>query len=185
MGHDKAEFVAVVNHFKSKGAVARDDKDQNDGQGNNPNLRAAQARALTTPVESHDKWKDMPLFIVGDLNSYTKEDTMTVLEDAGYTNISTEYDSGHSYKFADRIGSLDHAFGNCKIAVDTSLVVIASVLSFAVLGRVEGVREGTLAASLFVGFIAKYFVRWMGPCRSGIKTLSSALWPLPGQCVSV
>lgn len=56
-----------------------------------------------------------------------------------------------------------HAFGNCKIAVDTSLVVIASVLSFAVLGRVEGVREGTHAAVLLVGFIAKYFVRWMEP----------------------
>lgn len=56
-----------------------------------------------------------------------------------------------------------HAFGNCKIAVDTSLVVIASVLSFAVLGRVEGVREGTHAATLLVGFIAKYFVRWMEP----------------------
>lgn len=94
MGHDKAEFVAVVNHFKSKGAVARDDKDQNDGQGNNPNLRAAQARALTTAVESHD-----------------------------------------------------------------------SVLSFAVLGRVEGVREGTLAAARLVGFIAKYFVRWMEPLQ--------------------
>ncbi|WP_297185970.1 DUF6198 family protein [uncultured Corynebacterium sp.] len=56
-----------------------------------------------------------------------------------------------------------HAFGNCNIAVDTSLVVIASVLSFAVLGRVEGVREGTHAAALLVGFIAKYFVRWMEP----------------------
>jgi len=56
-----------------------------------------------------------------------------------------------------------HAFGNCKIAVDTSLVVIASVLSFAVLVRVEGVREGTHAATLLVGFIAKYFVRWMEP----------------------
>lgn len=49
--------------------------------------------------------------------------------------------------------------------MDTSLVVIASVLSFAVLGRVEGVCEGTLAAALLVGFIAKYFVRWMEPLQ--------------------
>jgi len=134
VGHDKAEFVAVVNHFKSKGSVARDDKDQNDGQGNNPKLRAAQARALTTAIESHDEWKAMPLFIVGDLNSYTKEDTMTVLEDAGYTNIATEYDSGHSYQFAGRIGSLDHAFGNAaamKLVVDADVWDINSDESIA------------------------------------------------------
>lgn len=58
-----------------------------------------------------------------------------------------------------------HAFGNCMITVDTSLVVIATVLSFAVLGRVEGIREGTLAAALLVGFIAKYFVRWLEPLQ--------------------
>lgn len=55
--------------------------------------------------------------------------------------------------------------GTCKIAVDTSLVIIASVLSLAVLGSLEGVREGTLAAALLVGFFAKYFVRWLEPVQ--------------------
>lgn len=58
-------------------------------------------------------------------------------------------------------------FGTCKIAVDTSLVIIASVLSLAVLGSLEGVREGTLAAARLVGFFAKYFVRWLEPVQNG------------------
>ena len=43
--------------------------------------------------------------------------------------------------------------------------MIATVLSFAVLGRVEGIREGTLAAALLVGLIAKYLVRWLEPLQ--------------------
>ena len=59
---------------------------------------------------------------------------MTVLEDAGYTNIATEYDSGHSYQFAGRIGSLDHAFGNAaamKLVVDADVWDINSDESIA------------------------------------------------------
>lgn len=134
VGQKDPEFVAVVNHFKSKGSVARGDKDQNDGQGNNPNLRAEQARALTKAIAAHEEWNDMPVFVVGDLNSYTKEDTMKVLEDAGYTNIAATYDSGHSYQFAGRIGSLDHAFGNAaamKLVVDADVWDINSDESIA------------------------------------------------------
>lgn len=134
VGHDDTEFVAVVNHFKSKGSVARDDKDKGDGQGNNPTLRAEQAEALVSAVSAHKQWADKPIFLVGDLNSYTKEDTMKVLEDADYTNIATQFDAGHSYQFAGRIGSLDHAFGNAaamKLVADADVWDINSDESIA------------------------------------------------------
>ena len=38
---------------------------------------------------------------------------------------------------------------------DVTLVVIACVLSIVFTGRLQGVREGTVAAALLVGLIAK------------------------------
>lgn len=46
-------------------------------------------------------------------------------------------------------------FSNMKIAFDVTLVCISSILSFAFLGHLDGVREGTVAAAIFVGIITK------------------------------
>lgn len=46
-------------------------------------------------------------------------------------------------------------FGTTKIIFDTSMAVIAAVLSFVFSGKLNGVREGTLIAALLVGFIAR------------------------------
>lgn len=46
-------------------------------------------------------------------------------------------------------------FGTTKIIFDTSMAVIAAVLSFVFSGQLDGVREGTIIAALLVGFIAK------------------------------
>lgn len=46
-------------------------------------------------------------------------------------------------------------FGYMKVGFDVTLVVIACVLSLVFTGRVQGVREGTVAAALLVGLIAK------------------------------
>lgn len=46
-------------------------------------------------------------------------------------------------------------FGYMKVVFDVSLVAVASALSFYYLHRLEGVREGTLAAAIFVGLLAK------------------------------
>ena len=49
-------------------------------------------------------------------------------------------------------------FGFIKIFFDTSLAVIAVILSFILSGHLQGVREGTVITALIVGFIA----RWIG-----------------------
>ena len=51
----------------------------------------------------------------------------------------------------------------CKMAFDATLVATAVVLSLALLGRVEGVREGTLAGVFLVGwFVGLFFPRLRG-----------------------
>lgn len=46
-------------------------------------------------------------------------------------------------------------FGNMKVIFDVSLVVIACVVSFIFLGKLYGVREGTVAAAVFVGLLSR------------------------------
>lgn len=46
-------------------------------------------------------------------------------------------------------------FSNMKIVFDVTLVCISIVLSLVFLGHLDGVREGTVAAAIFVGLITK------------------------------
>ena len=48
-------------------------------------------------------------------------------------------------------------FSNAKIGVDSSLVIIAVVLSLVFSHMLAGVREGTIAAAIFVGMTARMF----------------------------
>ena len=48
-------------------------------------------------------------------------------------------------------------FGTTKILFDSSMTIIAGVLSFVFFGKLNGVREGTIIAALLVGFIARLF----------------------------
>ncbi len=48
-------------------------------------------------------------------------------------------------------------FGTTKVAFDVSMTVMAGVLSLLFFGRLNGVREGTVAAALLVGLIARRF----------------------------
>lgn len=52
-------------------------------------------------------------------------------------------------------------FGSMKVIFDCSLVVIAIAISFFTRGAVDGVREGTIAAAVFVGLISKLIIRLM------------------------
>ena len=53
-------------------------------------------------------------------------------------------------------------FGTTKIIFDSSMTIIAGVLSFAFWGKLNGVREGTIIAALLVGFIARLFGKYLG-----------------------
>ncbi|MBR5503849.1 MAG: hypothetical protein IKV87_05360 [Methanobrevibacter sp.] len=53
-------------------------------------------------------------------------------------------------------------FGQVKPFFDVSIVLLAVVLSFGLLGHLEGVREGTIFAAIVVGFIVQYFDKIFG-----------------------
>ena len=107
-------FVAV-NHFKSKSSPGPwpGDADAGDGQGASNESRTRQAEALRDWVEGIvDESESVAL--IGDFNSYTQEDPLQVLYDAGYTDAASTLADGHqySYSYSGLSGSLDHVLLN-------------------------------------------------------------------------
>ena len=56
-------------------------------------------------------------------------------------------------------------FGYMKVGFDVTLVVIACLLSLVFTGRLQGIREGTVAAAILVGLISKQIIRLMDSLR--------------------
>ncbi len=106
------EFVAVANHFKSKGSGA----DDGTGQGLSNPSREAQAFALTGWVEQ--AWAGDPVFLMGDFNAYSKETPVQIIERAGFVNAVQRFgsESASTYQYGGRLGSLDHIFANAAAA---------------------------------------------------------------------
>ena len=48
-------------------------------------------------------------------------------------------------------------FGTMKVIFDVTLVCLSVTIGLVFLGRVEGVREGTVAAALLVGLLTRRF----------------------------
>jgi predicted extracellular nuclease len=121
-----ARFTVAVNHLKSKGSGCGDigDPDTGDGQGNCNLTRKASAQALvdwlaTDPTGSGDR----DYLILGDLNSYAKEDPIDAIRAGAddtpgtaddYTNLIAKYQGtyAHSYVFDGQAGYLDHALAS-------------------------------------------------------------------------
>ena len=105
-------FVAVANHFKSKGSIANGDEDMGDGQGNNANLRVSQSEAVLEHLAKQTDWNDKATFVMGDLNTYTREHALDPFREAGYSVPQETYNASTSYQFDGMLGSLDHVLAN-------------------------------------------------------------------------
>jgi hypothetical protein len=118
-----ARFTVVVNHLKSKGSDCNDvgDPDIGDGQGNCNQTRKAAAQALVDWIATDPTGSgDADYIIMGDLNSYAKEDPIDAIQ-AGtddtpgtnddYTNLIAQYVGTYAYSFVfdGQAGYLDHA----------------------------------------------------------------------------
>ncbi|QSX42179.1 ExeM/NucH family extracellular endonuclease [Shewanella cyperi] len=110
-------LVVAVNHFKSKGSdcVAEGDPDLNDGQGNCNLTRSRAARAVGAFLGS--EFADAPVLVIGDLNSYAKEDPLTELANAGLTELFAHLakENAYSYVFSGESGQLDHALASAAL----------------------------------------------------------------------
>lgn len=114
------KFTVAVNHLKSKGSDCDTlgDPDTGDGQGNCNLTRTKAANALgrwlaTGPTSSGIT----DTLIIGDLNSYAKEDPITAIVDAGYVNLVDKYvgSGAYSYIYYGQAGYLDHALASSSL----------------------------------------------------------------------
>lgn len=120
------KLTVAVNHLKSKGSSCDDvnDPDTGDGQGNCNITRTNAALALvdwlaTDPTAS----KDPDFMIIGDLNSYAKEDPIAAIKNGGYVDLIDAQigaDKAYSYVYNGQSGYLDHALANQAISSQIS-----------------------------------------------------------------
>jgi len=104
------QFTVVANHFKSKscGGATGPNLDQGDGQSCFNALRVQQASTLRDVLNGLGVPNQL---IIGDLNAYTEEDPIHVLEGAGYTGLSERFvpdAQRYSFVFDGFSGELDH-----------------------------------------------------------------------------
>ena len=112
----------VVPHLKSKscrGAVG-EDQDQSDGQGCYTHRRVAEARALANwPGAFSRDPRSAGTLIVGDLNSYAREQPLSVLARAGFTSMVHQFHPcthatcpHYTYRYKGEKGTLDYALAS-------------------------------------------------------------------------
>lgn len=116
-------FTLVVNHFKSKGSklpgAGADDNDMSDGQGLSNGTRKRQAQDLADWLATKPTGTtDADYLVVGDLNAYAKEDPLTTLATAGYSNLLPA--TSYSYVFDGQVGSLDHALASSNLTTQVT-----------------------------------------------------------------
>ena len=118
---DDNAFVAIANHWKSKGAgtplYPGDEEDtsspaNDQGAFNATRVHEAQdVTAFATQVAA--SLSTNRVFLLGDFNAYTHEDPLETLYAAGYTDLGSKYDPAEqTYSFDGLEGSLDHVLAN-------------------------------------------------------------------------
>ncbi|MET0581590.1 MAG: ExeM/NucH family extracellular endonuclease [Pseudoxanthomonas sp.] len=113
-GKNGPVFVAVANHFKSKGCseATGADTDQRDGQGcwNALRLDSAQRLDAWLKTDPTGQRSDKQL-VVGDFNAYAMEDPVRSLRENGWKDAFAvaKVSQPYSYLYGGMLGRLDHA----------------------------------------------------------------------------
>lgn len=136
------EVTVAANHFKSKGASGLDSLlaaaqsanvdpaliaalqndpnfDQGDGQGFWNAVRAEAAAELASWIAGNPTGADSldNVLLLGDLNSYAREDPVQALQAAGLTDLAAEYlgEDAYSYVFDGQRGTLDYGMASAGL----------------------------------------------------------------------
>jgi predicted extracellular nuclease len=129
-----ALFTVAVNHLKSKGSDCNDvgDPDAGDGQGNCNGTRELAAQALVDWLATDPTGSGDPDFlIIGDLNSYAREDPIDAIRAGAddvlgtgddYTNLIDQRlgTYAYSYVFDGMAGYLDHALSSTSLSAQVT-----------------------------------------------------------------
>jgi predicted extracellular nuclease len=117
-------FTVAVNHFKSKSAsgATGGNVDQLDGAGAFNERRVDSAIALDAWLDSDPTGSgDDDFLIIGDLNSYAKEDPIQYLLGQGYVDLAAFYqENPYSFVFDGQIGTLDYGLANASLAAKST-----------------------------------------------------------------
>jgi 5'-nucleotidase len=110
------QFVTVVaNHLKSKSGT---DPTPQPGQDAFNDERVEEAQSLLAFANSLSEGRKTDIYLVGDFNSYAKEDPVKVFTDAGWSDLLFTHARGqYTYTFDGELGSLDHVIAS-KSATD-------------------------------------------------------------------
>ena len=147
-------FTVAVNHLKSKGSACDDvgDPDLGDGAGNCNLTRKAAAEAMVDWLAGDPTGSgDADFLIIGDLNSYDKEDPIDAILAGGYTDLIYAFhgEDAYSYVFDGQVGYLDYALASAGL-----------------LGEVTGVAEWHINAD--EADLIDYDTSFKGPNQDAI-----------------
>jgi predicted extracellular nuclease len=110
-------FIVDTNHLKSKGSACNA-PDAGDGQGNCNQVRVNAATELMNWLASDPTGTGDPdILLIGDYNAYAMEDPITVIRNAGFTNLIETFlgADAYSYVFDGQWGYLDHALSSASL----------------------------------------------------------------------
>lgn len=107
------KFIFSINHFKAKS----NPETANNGQGMYNEVRVEEANSVISYYRKYYPNKaiqDKDLLVMGDLNSYAKEDPINVLLENELIDLHRAFhaDSSYSYQYKGKAGYLDHALCN-------------------------------------------------------------------------
>jgi hypothetical protein len=117
LNSNNERFIFSLNHFKAKTGcpTSGTDTDQGDGQGCWNATRVLESTSITNLIANNlTYYGDDDVLIMGDLNSYGKEDPVEKLIQNGYTDMHRVFhaDSAYSYVYDGEAGYLDNVLAS-------------------------------------------------------------------------
>ena len=115
---NQERLIISLNHFKAKTSGSGSNADQYDGQGGSNAQRQSEARTIVNELNTlTGYYEDPDILILGDLNSYSKEDPIRILTDASLTNLLEQYSPrDYSYVYGGATGYLDHSIASVSMS---------------------------------------------------------------------
>lgn len=123
--YGKSFATVIANHFKSKNTGPGE-------TGENPfnTARVAQAKSVLALANSLADGRKNAVYLVGDFNSYAKEDPIKVFTDAGWSDVLfTKARGQYTYTFDGELGSLDHVIASPAAATRVSKAAVWAINS--------------------------------------------------------
>ena len=119
---DDTVFTVAVNHLKAKAGCSSatgNNVDLGDGQGCWNELRTQAATAFLSWLSTNPTNVDQSnIIVIGDMNSYAKEDPISVFISNQYQDLLAKHQgvNAYTYSYAGEVGSLDHALATPAMA---------------------------------------------------------------------